>query len=305
MGTDTGGSIRGPAAHCGVTGLKPTHGRVPVHGIVPLAWTQDHAGPLTRTVRDAALLMNVIAGHDKRDMASARVPVPDFTADLDTGVAGLTVGVPVNHFFDDCHPDVAASARSAVKVLGEAGARVREVDLPLAEEIMAAHYTILAAEASAYHDRYLRAPANGYGSDTAATLVAGRTISAVDYITAQRLRTEVRRRWKEVFAGFDVLIAPTVSAPAARYGDDFVVYPDGRRESTFTAYARLNFPADFTGLPALSVPSGFSREGLPVGIQIIGRPFDESTVLRVGHAYQAVTDWCRLAPVLRQQTHHP
>lgn len=298
MGTDTGGSIRGPAAHCGVTGLKPTYGRVPMRGIVPLAWTQDHAGPLARTARDAALVMNAIAGHDERDTASARVPVPDFTADLGAGVAGLTLGVPANLFFDGCHPDVAASARSAVEVLAQAGARVREVELPLADEIMAAHYTILAAEATAYHDRRLREPANGYGEDTAALLTAGRTIGAVDYITAQRLRTAVIRRWKEVFTTVDVLIAPTVSAPAARYGDDFVVYPDGHRESTLTAYARLNFPADFTGLPALSVPSGFSREGLPVGIQIIGRPFAEGTVLRVGHAHQVATDWCRRTPAL-------
>jgi aspartyl-tRNA(Asn)/glutamyl-tRNA(Gln) amidotransferase subunit A len=281
-----------------VTGLKPTYGRVPVRGIVPLAWTEDHAGPLARTSRDAALLMNAIAGHDERDATSARVPVPDFTADLSTGVAGLTLGAPVNHFFEDCHPDVATAARSAIDVLVEAGARVRDVELPLADEIMAAHHTILAAEATAYHDRRLRESANGYGEDTAATLTAGRMITAVDYITAQRLRTAVARRWKEVFSTVDVLIAPTVSAPAARYGADVVVYPDGHREPVLTAYARLNFPADFTGLPALSVPSGFSREGLPVGIQIIGRPFDETTVLRVGHAHQVATDWCRRTPAL-------
>lgn len=298
MGTDTGGSVRGPAAHCGVAGLKPTYGRVPVRGVVPLAWSQDHAGPLARTVGDVALVTNAVAGFDPADPASADEPVPDFTAGLDHGVTGLTVGIPANHFFTDCHPDVVAAARDAIAVLRDAGACVREVELPLAEEILAAHYTILAAEAVAYHDRALRRTGHGYGTATAAMLHAGRSITAADYIQAQRLRTEVIRRWREVFRTVDVLVAPTLAAPAARYGDDVVEFPDGRRESVATVYARLNFPADFTGLPALSVPCGFAREGLPVGIQIIGRPFEERTVLQVGRAYESATDWWRREPPL-------
>ena len=298
MGTDTGGSVRGPAAHCGVTGLKPTYGRVPVRGVVPLAWSQDHAGPLARTVGDVALMLNAVAGPDPGDPVSADEPVPDFTAELNQGVAGLTVGVPVNHFFDGCHPDVAAAARDAIAVLREAGARVREVGLPLAEEILAAHYTILAAEAAAYHDRPLRSDGHRYGAATAAMLHAGRAIRAVDYLHAQRVRTEVIRRWRAVFRTVDVLVAPTVAAPAARYGEDTVEFPDGGGESVATVYARYNFPADFTGLPALSVPCGFAREGVPVGIQIIGRPFEEATVLRAGRAYEAATDWWQREPVL-------
>jgi aspartyl-tRNA(Asn)/glutamyl-tRNA(Gln) amidotransferase subunit A len=298
MGTDTGGSVRGPAAHCGVVGLKPTYGRVPVRGVVPLAWSQDHAGPLARTVTDVALMLNAVAGHDPGDPASADHPVPDFAAGHSASAAGLVVGVPVNHFFDDCHPDVAAAAREAITVLRDAGADVREVEVPLAGEILAAHYTILAAEATAYHDRALRRDGHGYGEAAAAMLHAGRAIRAVDYIQAQRLRTEVVRRWREVFRTVDVLVAPTVSAPAARYGEDAVAHPDGRRESVLTAYARLNFPADFTGLPALSVPCGFAREGVPVGIQIIGRPFEEATVLRAGYAYESATDWWRREPPL-------
>jgi aspartyl-tRNA(Asn)/glutamyl-tRNA(Gln) amidotransferase subunit A len=297
MGTDTGGSIRGPAAHCGVTGLKPTYGRVSMRGVVPLAWSQDHAGPIARTVSDVAAIMNAVAGYDGQDPVSADVPVPDFTAGLRSGVTGLTLGVPKNLFFDGCHPDVETSTRAAIGVLERAGARVREVTLPLAEEIMAAHYTILSAEATAYHRDQPYDPRHRYGEAIATLLNAGRTISATDYITAQRLRTAVIRHWRTVFAEVDVLVAPTVSAPAARYGENVVAYPDGRREPVLTAYARLNFPADFTGLPALSVPCGFTREGLPTGMQIIGRPFAEPTVLRVGYASEAAADWWSRTPV--------
>lgn len=298
MATDTGGSIRGPAAHCGVTGLKPTYGRVSMRGIVPLAWSQDHAGPIARTARDVALVMNAVAGHDARDPACARVPVPDFTAELHGGAAGLTLGVPSEFFFDDCHPDVEARVREAIEALRDAGARVREVVPPMAGDVFPAHMTIMAAEAAAFHADRPHRPDAGYGEALAATLAAGRLIPAADYIAAQRLRTEAVRRWRGLFDEVDLLVAPAVAAPAARYGEDVVRLPDGRTEPVLTANARLNFPADFTGLPSLSVPCGFTREGLPVGLQIIGRPFGEPEVLRLGHAHQEITDWAARAPGL-------
>ncbi|TDD87977.1 amidase [Actinomadura darangshiensis] len=288
MATDTGGSIRGPAAHCGVTGLKPTYGLVPMRGVVPLAWSQDHAGPIARTAEDIALVMNAVTGPD----------APDFTARLRGGAAGLTLGVPSAFFFDDCHPDVEALVREAIAALRDAGARVREVRPPMVEDVFPAHMTIMAAEAAAFHGDHPHRPGGGYGEALAATLAAGRMIPATDYIQAQRLRTEVVRRWRGLFDEVDVLVAPAVAAPAARYGEDVVRFPDGCVEPVLTANARLNFPADFTGLPSLSVPCGFTREGLPAGLQIIGRPRGEPEVLRLGHAHQEITDWARRAPGL-------
>ncbi|MWA03498.1 Asp-tRNA(Asn)/Glu-tRNA(Gln) amidotransferase GatCAB subunit A [Actinomadura sp. LD22] len=298
MGTDTGGSIRGPAAHCGVSGLKPTYGRVSTRGVVPLAWSQDHAGPIARTAEDVALVMNAVAGPDPHDPACADAAAPDFTARLHRGAAGLTLGVPSAFFFDDCHPDVEARVREAIAALRDAGARVREVVPPMAEAIFAAHMTILAAEAAAFHGDRPHRPGSGYGEGLTATLAAARLIPATDYVTAQRLRTEVVRRWRGLFGQVDLLVAPAVAAPAARYGENTVRFPDGRTEPVLTANARLNFPADFTGFPSLSVPCGFTRERLPVGLQIIGPPFSEPEVLRLGHAYQQVTDWARRAPDL-------
>jgi aspartyl-tRNA(Asn)/glutamyl-tRNA(Gln) amidotransferase subunit A len=298
MGTDTGGSIRCPAAECGIVGLKPTYGRIPLAGVVPLSWSLDHAGPLTRSVRDTALLTAAIAGHHPDDSSSSDRPVPDLLADLEHGVEGLTIGVPANLFFDHCHPDVEAAVQAAIGALAAQGARPVEVTVPMAEQTVAAHFVIMAAEASAYHRSGLERFPELYGPDIAESLRAGEAIPATDYIDAIRTRTLVLRAWRDLFAGIDVLIAPTLPIPAPVHGAEMVEYPDGTQESIHGAHFRNAFPADYTGYPALSVPCGFTRDILPIGLQVIGRPYQEATVLRVGRCYEAIAAWPCLAPDL-------
>lgn len=298
MGTDTGGSVRIPAALCGITGLKPTYGRVSRRGIVPLSWSLDHAGPLARTVRDVALMMNAIAGHDPADPATVDVPVPDFTAELGRGVAGLTLGVPATHYFEGVDPEIAAAVRRAIDVLAAEGARLREVTLPLIEYAVAAEGAILAAEAYEYHRRDLRDRPDSYSDVVRARLASGERISAADYVSAQRLRTALRDGWRDAFTGLDAVLAPTVGGPAGLFGVNEVHHSDGRVTTTSAAYAPQAYPANMTGLPALSVPCGRLGDGMPTGLQIIGRPFTEPTVLRIGHAYEAATNWTRHAPTL-------
>ncbi|HEY3687367.1 MAG TPA: amidase [Streptosporangiaceae bacterium] len=299
MGTDTGGSVRIPAALCGLTGLKPTYGRVSRRGVIPLSWSLDHAGPLTRTVRDAALMMNAISGYDPGDAASVDAPVPDHTADLERGAAGLTLGVPA-HFFEDADPEIAAVVRQAVDALAAAGARLREVTLPLVEYAVAAEGAILSAEAFAYHRRNLRDRPELFTEQVRARVAQGEKVGGADYVTAQRLRTALRDAWRDTFRaeGLDALVAPTLGGPAGIFGRNEVHYTDGRSKTTSAAYAPQVYPANMTGLPALSVPCGFTGDGMPIGLQIIGRPLAEPTVLRIGRAYESATDWAGRAPAL-------
>lgn len=298
MGTDTGGSVRIPAALCGITGLKPTYGRVSRRGVVPLSWSLDHAGPLTRTVRDAALVMNAIAGPDPGDAATVDVPVPDCTDGLDLGVAGMTLGVPATHFFEAVDPEIVPVVRAAIDVLEAAGARLREVTLPLVEYAVAAEGAILSAEAYAYHRRDLRDRPQLYTDQVRARLTGGEKVSGADYVTAQRLRGALRDAWRDAFDGIDALVAPTLGGPAGLFGENEVHYTDGRVKTTSAAYAPQVYPANMTGLPALTVPCGFTGDAMPIGLQIIGRPFAEPTVLRVGRAYEAATDWAGRRPML-------
>ncbi|MDV6296694.1 amidase (plasmid) [Rhodococcus pyridinivorans] len=297
MGTDTGGSIRIPAAVCGTVGLKPTYGRVSRRGVTSLSWSLDHAGPLARTVEDAAIMLNQIAGYDRADPATVDVPVPDYAAALTGDVRGLRIGVPTNFYTDNVHPEVAAAADAAVAQLAHLGAVVREVKIPMAEVIVPTEWSLLVPEASAYHQQMLRERADHYTDETRTFLEAGELVPATDYIKALRVRTLIQAAFRELFQDIDVLIAPTVSSPALPLDDLEVTWPDGTSEGGTITYVRLSAPGNVTGLPALSVPSGFTEQGLPTGIQIIGRPFDEETVLNVGHAYEGCTDWPRLAPL--------
>ncbi len=300
IGTDTGGSIRIPASCCGTVGLKPTYGRVSKAGVTTLSWSLDHVGPLARTVRDAALVLQAIAGHDGRDPSSAREPVPNFTADLDRGVAGLVLGVPTNYFFDGIDPEVEAGVRKAIADLQSAGATVREVTLPMAEYLQAIEFAICLPEASAYHREMLRQRGDLYQPDVRLFLELGELVLATDYLRALRARRLVKEAWAEMFGDhrLDALIAPTLPAPAAMAGQEAFAYPDGREESVITAYVRTSCPANITGLPALSVPCGFTGGGLPFGLQVIGRPFQEATVLRIGQAYEAIAGLAGRAPGL-------
>jgi len=296
MGTDTGGSIRVPAALNGVVGLKPTYGLVPRAGVTSLSWSLDHVGPLTRTVQDAALVLSATAGHDPRDPASVSGPVLDRFPGGD--VRGLKVGVPRNHYFDRVTPEVEESVRRAIERLAELGAELVDVDIPMARYIQAVQWGLMVPEATAYHERSLRATPDLYTADVRILLEAGELTSAGDYLRAQRARTMMRDAWARMFDGIDVLAAPTVPMTAAEAGQDAVEWADGTTEAVSDSYVRLCAPANITGVPALTLPVGHDGAGLPIGMQLMARPFRDATVLRVGRVYEeSVAGAGRLAPV--------
>jgi aspartyl-tRNA(Asn)/glutamyl-tRNA(Gln) amidotransferase subunit A len=241
--------------------------------------------------------MNAIAGYDRADPASVDVPVPDFTAELGAGVAGLTIGVPVNYFSDRVDPEVASAVSAAVAVLAAQGARVREVEIPLPDYIMPTEWGIMMPEASAYHQQMLRAKADLYTDEVRLILEAGELVLATDYIKALRARTLIQQRWRDLFDGIDVLAAPTLPTPAVRADKPEVTWPDGSTEGTPDVYVRFSAPANVTGLPSLSVPCGFTAAGLPIGMQLHGRPFAEASILTAGHAYESAIQWPKLAPL--------
>lgn len=296
-GTDTAGSIRISSAVCGTVGIKPTYGRVSRRGVTSLSWSLDHAGPMTRTTADAAIMLNHMAGYDRSDPATVNVPVPDYTAALTGDIQGLRIGVPTNFYTENVDPEMASATAAAVAELERLGAVAKDVEIPMASTIVPTAWGLLVPEATAYHQGMLRDRADLYTDETRTFLEVGELIPATDYIKAQRVRTLIQQAFRELFQDIDVLIAPTVSTPALRLDHPQVTWPDGTTEGGTITYVRLSTLGNVTGLPALSVPSGFTTEGLPTGIQIIGRPFDEETVLNVGHAYESVTDWPRLAPL--------
>ncbi|MEU3680735.1 MULTISPECIES: amidase [Streptomyces] len=296
MGTDTGGSVRVPAALNGVVGLKPTYGLVPRTGVTSLSWSLDHVGPLTRTVRDAELVLSATAGHDPRDPASVPGPAPDRFPEGD--LRGLRVGVPRNYYFDRVVPEVEESLRGAIERLAELGAELVDVEIPMARHIQAVQWGLMVPEATAYHERSLRATPDLYAADVRVLLEAGALTSAGDYLRAQRARTMMREAWARMLDGVDVLAAPTVPMTAAEAGRETVEWADGTTESVSDAYVRLCAPANITGVPALTLPVGHDRAGLPIGMQLMARPFCDAAVLRVGRAYEeSVTGAGRLAPL--------
>jgi aspartyl-tRNA(Asn)/glutamyl-tRNA(Gln) amidotransferase subunit A len=279
LGSDTGGSIRIPASLCGCVGLMPTYGRTSRNGVLPLSWSLDHVGPLAKTVEDAALILNAIAGHDPADPGSASEPVDDYTSQLGRDLRGLRVGVPRDPLWLDCAPAVGAASEAALVVLRELGATVQDVELPLLGR--REQLSILTAEAAAYHERGLAQQSERYGEDVRDLLELGRAVPATDYINAQRQRRLLIEETSEVLRSVDVLVSPTtpITAPPIEAGE-------ARRE-----LARLTGPYDVTAIPAISVPCGFDEAGLPIGLMIGGRHFDEVTVCRVAHAYEQATDW--------------
>lgn len=300
MGTDTGGSIRIPAAVCGTVGIKPTYGRVSRFGVASLSWSLDHTGPLTRTVGDAAVCMGALAGYDPRDPGSANQPVADYLAELELGVKGLRIGVPSNYYFERLDPDVERNARDAIARLKAEGAELVDVALPLTDRIMPVEFGLLLPEAAAYHHEMLRTRRDLYEPDVLALLEAGELMPATDYIAAQRVRGLIQAAWRAVWDEhrLDAIVAPAVPIPATRRGETVVRWPDGHEEEVIAAFVRLSAPANVTGLPSVAVPSGFSAAGLPTSIQVIGRPFHEARILRVARAYERVVDWASRAPAV-------
>ncbi len=286
LGSDTGGSIRLPAALCGVVGLKPTYGRVGRSGVVMISWSLDHVGPLTRTVEDAALMLNAIAGYDPNDGGSAEDPAEDFTRDLGRGVEGLRIGIARKLFWSRCDPEIEAASAAAIDVLRGLGATVHEVDLPLLHG--ARRTPILAVEAAAYHSTWLRQHADRYGDDARSLLEAGALIPGTAYVQAQRLRTKIIDETRALFTEIDVLASPTspVVAPTIEAGDPKFVL------------ARYIMDFNVTAIPAISIPCGLSDNGLPISLMLGGRHFGESALLRAAHAYEQATDWHRRRPPL-------
>ncbi|MER5719083.1 amidase [Streptomyces sp. NPDC002132] len=286
LGTDTGGSIRVPAALNGVVGLKPTYGLVPRHGVTSLSWSLDHVGPIARTVEDAALVLAALAGHDPRDPASLTTPATDYRRDAGTDLTGLRVGVPRTYYFDQVAPEVEAAVRRAIDQLQALGARLVEVEIPMTRYIQATQWGLMVPEATAYHEATLRTVPELYQDDVRVLLEAGELMPAGDYLRAQRSRTLMRQEWARMLAEVDVIAAPTVPATAVRAGQETITWADGTVEAVSDAYVRLSSPANITGVPSLSMPVGHDTAGLPIGMQLLGRPLQESVLLRVGHAYE-------------------
>ncbi len=290
LGTDTGGSIRIPSALCGLVGLKPTYGRVSRHGVVPLCWSLDHVGPLARTAADAAAVLQAIAGHDPKDPASAQVPVPDYAAALSHGVKGLALGVPRDFFFDRLDTEVRAAVDAALKALEGLGARLVPVSLPHTRYVPAISFGIQAPEAFAYHEKTLRARAHEYGADVRVRLEVGRYIPAGQYLKAQRARRLVMEDYRQAFRAVQAILTPMVPIAATPIGANTVTM-DGKTVDVRGALTRFARAFNATGLPAATVPCGFTAAGLPIALQVAGRPFDEATVLRVAHAYERAAGW--------------
>jgi aspartyl-tRNA(Asn)/glutamyl-tRNA(Gln) amidotransferase subunit A len=296
LGSDTGGSIRLPAACCGIVGIKPTYGRVSRAGAMPLSWSLDHLGPMARTVRDATLMLELIAGHDARDATSSPRPVGALVAALEGSPAGLRVALPENYYFDGVAPEVRAAVEAAARVLASLGARVQLVRLPDPSTLNDIANILARSESAAIHARVLRERPHELGAPVRSRLEVGLHVSAHDYLQAGRLRARLTREFvAEVFAEVDVVLAPAIPEPAPALAAvtagpaDEIVRRMGR-------FSRLTRPFNVLGLPVVSVPCGFVADGRPLGLQIAGRPFDEATILRLAHAYEQATDWHRRRP---------
>ena len=284
LGTDTGGSIRIPASLCGVAGIKPTFGRVSRRGVVPLSWSLDHVGPLARSVEDCAIVLQALAGKDEGDASSDDTPVPDYRTGIGDGVKGLRIGVPTSFFNEQNDPEVEAAVKAAIGVLEGLGAKVIPIGLPYIEDAPAAVSSIMLPEATAFHQRWLNERADEYAESVRYRLEVGATYTAVHHVQAQRFREMIVTAWRDdVFTKVDVLATAATQVPARDI--------EGSDLSLTWALIRLTNPINLLGLPAISVPCGFTKEKLPIGLQLIGRWWDEATVFRAARAYEQATDW--------------
>jgi aspartyl-tRNA(Asn)/glutamyl-tRNA(Gln) amidotransferase subunit A len=316
LGTDTGGSIRQPAACCGIVGLKPTYGRVSRFGLVAFASSLDQIGPLTKDVRDAALLLNVIGGRDRRDSTSADIALPDFTQALTGSVKGLRVGMPREYFIEGIDPEVERAVRDALEVFEGLGAVTVEVSLPHTEYGVAVYYILAPSEASSnlarydgikygyrtpewsnLRDMYMRTRDEGFGAEVKRRIMLGTYALSAGYYEAyykkaQQVRTLIRQDFEAAFGQVDVIVAPTAPTPAFKIGE--------KTDDPLQMYLSdvYTVPINLAGIPGISLPCGFSSAGLPIGLQIIGKPFDEETILRVAYAFEQQTEYHRRKPSL-------
>jgi aspartyl-tRNA(Asn)/glutamyl-tRNA(Gln) amidotransferase subunit A len=290
LGTDTGGSVRIPAALCGVVGLKPTYGRVSRHGVFPLSWTLDHVGPLTRSVEDAAIVLQAIAGPDARDASTLGHSVPDFVAGLRQPLGGLRVGVPTDEYHEEMAEDVRAQFRAALDVLASLGLRAEPVSFPRPPAARVSAFAIIRAEAASIHEEWVRDRPGDYGPDTLELLRQGLFETAAQYLRAQKVRALLLRETEELLRPYAALVLPTTPATAPAIKQKTIALPgrDVEVRDLLTRFTRL---INLVGLPAITVPCGFGADGLPVGLQIVGGPMDERTILAIAHAYEQATPW--------------
>ena len=298
LGSDTGGSIRQPAAYCGLVGHKPTYGLVSTRGAIPLSWSLDHAGPITRTVADAAIMLQVIAGYDPEEITSQQMTVPNYNAALKEKTSSLRVGIAHPFFFDGLAPEIEAATEEALGVLRKITAGIKEISTVPVDNIT--DRTVIAAEAYAYHAEFVQKTPEQYQTPTLAAIRTGAQISARDYIMAQRELAHLRRDIGKVFESVDVIVAPTspITTPTiSAFNDAFkdLSYP-GSANDIRRLTLRNTSPFDKYGLPTISVPCGFTSSGLPIGIQIAGALGHDALVLQVAHAYEQATEWHKRKP---------
>jgi aspartyl-tRNA(Asn)/glutamyl-tRNA(Gln) amidotransferase subunit A len=317
LGSDTGGSIRQPASLCGLVGLKPTYGRVSRYGLVAFASSLDQIGPLTKDVTDCAILLQAIAGRDPRDSTSASVDVPDYRAALRQPVIGLRLGVPKEYFVEGMDPEVEQAVREAIRLYEKMGLTVKEISLPHTRYAVAAYYLVATAEASSNLARYdgvkyghrtahastlaelyTRSRAEGFGPEVKRRIMLGTYALSAGYYNAyyqkaQQVRTLLRRDFDRAFAEVDVIVTPTAPTPAFRIGE--------KADDPLQMYLSdiFTISANLAGIPALSMPCGLTRANLPVGLQLLGKPFDEATLLRAAYAYEQETEWHRRRAVVK------
>lgn len=292
LGSDTAGSIRGPASLCGIVGLKPTYGRVSRYGVLPLSWSLDHCGPMTWTVEDAAIILQAIAGYDPSDLTSSKTTVPNYSSFLVEDVKGLTIGLPRHYFFNEeyVNNETLSAVETAISDLERLGAKVQEVTVPSLEYTSTANTVMMVGEAFGYHRKNLITQPENFGEPVRLRFYSGSLFSSADYIQAQRARSRAKKEFAEVFEQVDVIACPTSLNVASSLSE---LDPLGTlRAPSFTA------PFNQTGMPAISIPCGFSQSGLPIGFQIAGRPFAESTVIQVAYTYQQHAKWFQQRPVL-------
>lgn len=290
LGTDTGGSIRIPSALCGVTGIKPTYGRVSLRGVVPLSWSNDHAGPLAQTAQDCALLLNTLAGYDPQDPASVNTPVPDFSQTLHESVRGLRFVTPKGYFEERVDTQFLEAVEQAARVLLDLGATRVQKDFVAAPDMFQLNRTILRSEAVTYHRAYLDTQSHLYGPDVLKRLHEGESIAMTEYVVARRIQTKLIRAFELWFQDVDLLVVPSTRTPAPLLGTNPLDM--AQHLTAFTA------PFNVTGFPAISLPCGFTREGLPIGLQMVGPRWREDLILRAAHQYQTATDWHTKIPAL-------
>jgi aspartyl-tRNA(Asn)/glutamyl-tRNA(Gln) amidotransferase subunit A len=284
IGTDTAGSIREPAALCGCVGIKPTYGRVSARGVIPLSWSLDHVGPLAATVGDAAAVLQAIAGYDALDVCSADVPVADYVSGLGDGTKSLRVGIPRAHFYDELDDEVRAAVEQALAVIGKLVAEIHDVQIEVSND-----RTVQAAESFAYHADHVARTPDLYQPETLRRIRSGANISAAEYIQRRRELDQERRRARDIFADVDLLVTPTMPIPAPANAD--LKKDQAALRPAELTLLRNTRPFNVWGLPAISVPCGFMKSGLPIGLQIAGPHWREDLVLRLAQAYEQATEW--------------